>query len=367
MQTRRQLFGSLLFASTTRGQNCSAPAPQTFQGTIGRTAADSKPAPLAAGQAKAGSPNIVYILLDDTGFGDLHCFGSEIATPSIDGLSARGLLYNNFHSKAICSPTRGALLTGRNNHAIGLKQLAGDDEGYPHSRGRVTPAAATAAQILGANGYSTYGAGKWHLVPGADANASGDRSHWPLQKGFHRWYGFQSGWTDQYKPDLIEDNHAIARPTKPGYHFSVDIVDQSIKMLGEHKAADARKPFFLYLAFGATHTPVQVPKAYVDKYAETYKKGWELIREERYRRQLALGVIPPDTKLPPWNPGDSTWESLSDQERAVFARFMAAYAGFLEHTDEQIGRVVQYLKDEALAKFWSSDIHSDSRGASFGC
>jgi len=363
MLTRRQIFNSMLLASTTRAQNCPAPAPQTFAGTIGRTAADSKPALLANAQARAGAPNIVYILLDDTGFGDLHCFGSEIATPNIDGLAARGLLYNNFHSKAICSPTRGALLTGRNNHAIGLKQLAGDDEGYPHSRGRVTPAAATVAQILGANGYSTYGAGKWHLVPLADTKASGDRTHWPLQKGFHRWYGFQSGWTDQYKPDLFEDNHAIARPTKPGYHFSVDIVDQSLKYLGEHKAADAQKPFFLYLAFGATHTPIQVPKPYVDKYAETYKTGWERIREARYKRQLALGVIPPNTKLPPMNPGDPAWESLSDQERAVAARYMAAFAGFLEHTDEQIGRVVQYLKDNNLFDNTAIFLMSDNGGA----
>jgi arylsulfatase len=363
MTTRRQLFSTLLFASTARAQNCPAPAPEKFGGVIGRTAADSKPAPLSPPQPRAGAPNIVYILLDDTGFADLHCFGSEIATPNIDALAARGLLYNNFHSKAICSPTRGALLTGRNNHAIGLKQLADTDEGYPHFRGRVTPAAATIAQILGASGYSTYGAGKWHLVPNADMKASGDRTHWPLQKGFHRWYGFMSGWTDQYKPSLFEDNHAIPAPTKPGYHFSADIVDQSLNMLREHKAADAQKPFFLYLAFGATHTPVQVPKPYVDKYATTYQNGWQRTREERYKRQLALGVIPPNTKLPPMNPGDPAWDSLSDQERAIAARFMAAYAGFLEHTDEQIGRVVQHLKDNGQFDNTAIFLMSDNGGA----
>lgn len=154
---------------------------------IGRTAADSKPSPLPVAQARAGGPNIIYIVLDDTGFSDLYCYGSEIATPNIDGLAAGGLFYNNFHSKALCSPSRASLLRGRNNHAVGMKELAGPDGGYPHSRGRVTPAAATVAQILRSHGYSTLGLGKWHLVPDADITASGSREHWPLEKGFDRW------------------------------------------------------------------------------------------------------------------------------------------------------------------------------------
>lgn len=352
--SRRQLFSTLLLA-------CPAPVPIQFQGTIGRFAADSKPSPLP--EPKPASPNIVYILLDDTGFSDLHCFGSEVDTPNIDSLAAAGLLYNNFHTKAICSPTRAALLTGRNSHAVGMKELAGPDQGYPHSRGRVTPAAATVAQILSTNGYSTYGAGKWHLNPTADSQPSGDRAHWPLQKGFHRWYGFLSGWTDQYKPDLVEDNHAIPAPPTPNYHFSVDITNQSLKMLTGHRAADAPKPFFLYLAYGATHAPVQVPKSYTDKYAKTFEKGWDKIREDRHRRQLALGVIPPNTKLPPRNPGDPAWDSLSAEQKAVFSRFMAAYAGFLEHTDEQIGRVVKYLKDNNLFENTAIFLMSDNGGA----
>src|SRR5579883_401089 len=228
--SRREMCGMLLGAAGARSagaqQSCGTPVPaNAFGGVIGRTAEDSKPSPLSVPKARAGSPNIIYIVLDDTGYSDLHCFGSEVSTPNIDSLAAGGLQYTNFHTKAVCSPSRASLLTGRNSHAVGMKQLAGPDFGYPNDRGRVTPAAATVAQILRANGYSTMGVGKWHLTPNDAMNAAGSRADWPLQKGFDRWYGFLSGWTDQYHPDLIEDNHAIARPNRPDYHFSVDIID----------------------------------------------------------------------------------------------------------------------------------------------
>lgn len=366
--SRRQWMSSLcLGAAGARiaeaQKGCATTPANGFAGIIGRTAADSKPAAAEDRKARAGSPNIIYILLDDTGFSDLHCYGSEVATPNMDALAAGGLLYNNFHCKAICSPTRASLLTGRNSHAVGMKELAGPDQGYPHSRGRITPAAATAAQILSVNGYSTFGAGKWHLVPTGDMTASGARTHWPLQKGFDRWYGFLSGWTDQYRPDLFEDNHIIERPNRPGYHFSADIVDRSIRMVADHKAAGPGKPFFLYLAFGATHAPIQVPKRYTSKYVSTFEKGWDQIRLERYRRQLALGVIPPDTKLRDRSPGDPAWSELTSEERTVYARFMAAYAGFLEHTDEQIGRLVQYLKGQNLFDNTAIFLMSDNGGA----
>jgi arylsulfatase len=344
-------------------QSCAAGAVPGFGGVLGRTAADSRPAPLPVAHARAGSPNIIYIVLDDTGFSDLHCYGSEIATPNIDGLASGGLFYNNFHCKAVCSPSRASLLTGRNSHAVGMKELAGSDGGYPHSRGRITPAAATVAQILRANGYSTMGAGKWHLVPDADIKASGAREHWPLQKGFDRWYGFLSGWTDQYHPNLVEDNHALDRPDRPGYHLSVDLVDHAVKMLGEHTAADSTKPFFLYLAFGATHAPIQVPREYTEKYVSVFQKGWDRIREERYRRQLEMGVIPAGTRLTPRNPGDPAWDRISDEERTVFTRFMAAYGGFLEHADEQVGRLVRYLKERALFDNTAIFLISDNGGA----
>jgi len=315
---------------------------------------------------KKASPNVIYIVLDDTGFSDLHCFGSEIATPNIDALAAGGLRYNCFRTKAVCSPSRAALLTGRNSHAVGMKELAGPDLGYPNARGRVTPAAATVAQILQANGYSTYGVGKWHLVPASDMHASSPRTHWPLQKGFDRWYGFLGGWTDQYHPDLVEDNHSLPKPNDPGYHFSVDITDKAIGMLREHAADKTRKPFFLHVAFGATHTPLQIFKPYIDKYVSTFEKGWDQIREERHQRQLALGIIPAGTELPPRNPGDPAWKDLTDEERTVYTRFMAAFAGFLEHTDQQIGRLVQSLKEANLFDNTMIYLMSDNGGAPEG-
>lgn len=361
---RSALLGAVAGKAGFAQQACVVPAlPKAFSGKIGRTAIDSHPDKLPTPQPRLNAPNVIYIVLDDTGFADLQCYGSEVATPNINALAAAGLLYNNFHTKAICSPTRASLLTGRNSHAVGMKELAGDDQGYPHSRGRVTPAAATVAQVLREQGYGTYGAGKWHLVPGHEMKASGDRTHWPLQKGFDRWYGFLSGWTDQYHPDLIEDNHAVKPPGRPDYHFSVDVVDKSLSMASEHVAADPKKPFFLYLAFGATHAPVQVPKSYIAKYVPVYGQGWDAIREQRYRRQLEAGVIPPGTKLPPRNPGDPAWADLPDDERTVYTRFMAAYAGFLQHTDEQIGRVVGWLKEHNLFQNTAIFLLSDNGGA----
>jgi arylsulfatase A-like enzyme len=355
----------LAAAGMARSQSpCAAPTPANpFDGVIGKTREDSKPAPLHTPEARPGNPNVIYIVLDDTGYSDLHCYGSEVATPNIDALASGGLMYTNFHTKAICSPSRASLLTGRNSHAVGMKELAGADQGYPHSRGRVTPAAATVAQILRANGYSTMGVGKWHLTPTDGMKASGARGDWPLQKGFDRWYGFLSGWTDQYHPDLIEDNHAVERPNRPDYHFSVDIVDKALGMVRDHVAADAKKPFFLHVAFGATHAPVQVPKPYIDKYLSTFRKGWDQIRQERFERQLEMGVIPRGTKLPPRNPGDPAWQDLSDEERAVYSRFMAAFAGFLEHADQQIGRLIEHLKENHLFDNTAIFLISDNGGA----
>jgi len=345
-------------------QTCTGTTPQTgFKGVIGSTANDSTPDPLPVTKAKAGSPNIVYIVLDDTGFADIGCYGSETDTPNMDALAAGGLQFNNFHSKAICSPTRASLLTGRNSHSVGMKELAGNDQGYPHSRGRVSSAAANIAQILNSSGYSTLAAGKWHLVPRSEMKSTGSRTHWPLQKGFDRFYGFLSGWTDQYHPDLVIDNQAADKPDQPGYHFSEAIVDQSIEMLSNNFSSDAEKPFFLYLCFGATHAPIQVPKQYVEKYESTFKKGWDLTREDRFQKQKRLGVIPANTQLPPRNPGDPAWVDLDDESKIVFARFMAAYAGFVEHTDAQIGRLVKFLKDNNQFENTAIFLLSDNGGA----
>jgi arylsulfatase len=318
-----------------------------FGGRVQTTTADSTAAPLQNPQARQGSPNIIYLVLDDVGFADLGAYGSEIATPNIDALGKAGLRYNNFHTHAICSTTRAALLTGRVAHAVGMKDLAGADGGYPNSRGRITPAAATIAQILQTGGYATYGIGKWHLTPAEDMSPSSPRTHWPLQKGFDRYYGFLSGWTDQFHPSLIEDNHSLTTPDHAGYHFTEDIVDRTIEYLREGQAAGNGRPFFMYFATGAAHAPIQAPPAYIAKYTNSYSKGWDAIRAERYARQKQMGLIPQDTVMPPRNPDDRAWADLTSDERKVFARYMAVYAGFIEHTDAQIGRLVTYLKDSS--------------------
>ena len=364
---RRTLSWIVLFALTLfcpYGLSAqSHPAAENFQGTIGRTASDSTPDPLVAVEAPQGSPNIIYIVLDDAGFGDLGCYGSAVATPHMDSLAAHGLQFNNFHSKAVCSPTRASLLTGRNAHAVGMKELPGKDQGYPHSRGHVTAAAANIAQILGRKGFRTMAAGKWHLAPHDQLTDSGDRTHWPLEKGFERFHGFLSGWSDQYRPKLVIDNRNVTPPDDPDYHFSEDIVTQSIQMIDTTLNARVSKPFFLYLSFGAVHSPIQVPKRYIEKYTGAFDDGWDAIRERRFRKQLETGLIPAGSKLPPRNPGDPAWADLSKVEREVFARFMEAYSGFLEHTDDQIGRLTDFLKKKKIFNNTLIVLISDNGGA----
>lgn len=296
--------------------------------------------------AKNPRPNIVYIVLDDMGFSDLGAYGSEIKTPNIDQLAAMGLRYTNFNVTPLCSPTRASLLTGRNHHSVGMGSVANFDLGpdNPNTRGRITPAAATVAEILKDQGYSTLGSGKWHLAPTNQITPAGPFDNWPLGKGFERFYGFLEGETDQYHPQLIYDNHVIDPPKKPGYHLSEDLVDQAKQFVTDVTSVYPEKPFFLYLTFGATHSPHQVPEKYIDMYKGVYDKGWDKIHQERFERQKKMGIIPANTKLVPRDPGVKPWDSLSKEEKLLFARFQETYAGFLTHTDEQIGRMVDFLK-----------------------
>jgi arylsulfatase len=316
-----------------------------FQGVIGKTDKDSKPYFAHPLQPKAGSPNIVYIVLDDVGFSDLGVYGSEIHTPNIDRLGLGGLRFNNFHTRAICSPTRAALLTGRNSHSVGVRTVADILNGYPNDRGRISPHATTLAEILRSAGYGTFAVGKWHLVPGYETTEAGPFDNWPLQRGFDHYYGFLGGLTDQYHPDLVQDNTHIDYPRRPNYHLSEDLVDHSITYIRNEQTTAPNRPFFLYLAFGAAHAPHQVPKPYIDKYVPVFEKGWDKTRQDRIARQKQLGVIPANTQLAPRNEGVKPWDSLSADEKRLFVRYQAAYAGFLEHADEQIGRLVDFLQD----------------------
>lgn len=290
--------------------------------------------------------NIVYIVLDDMGFSDLGCYGSEIKTPNINRLAQNGLSFNNFHVTPLCSPTRASLLTGRNHHSVGMGLLPNFDLGpdVPNSRGKISSSAGTIAEILKENDYSTYAVGKWHLTPICEETPAGPFHNWPLGKGFERYYGFLDAAADQYTPTLVYDNHYVEPPNKPDYHLSEDLVDHGIQFLSDHASIFPEKPFFMYLAFGAQHSPHQVSKSYIDMYKGRYSKGWDQIREERLERQKLLGIVPQDTKLAERNLGVKEWEKLTSDEKRLFERFQETYAGFLTHTDEQIGRFVDFLE-----------------------
>ncbi|AXB75857.1 arylsulfatase [Novosphingobium sp. P6W] len=294
--------------------------------------------------SQSSKPDIILIVLDDTGFSDLGAFGSEIRTPNIDALAARGLRYNHFDSKAVCSPTRASLMTGRNPQTVRMADLPArvlDPSDLTRDRGELPQNASTIAQVLHRAGYATHGYGKWHLAPESEDGSPGHNGSWPLQRGFDDFYGFFLGWSDQYHPKLIEGNRRLASPNAPGYHFSVDITDHAIKALDEGRD----KPQFVYLAFGAAHAPIQVPKPYIDAYAGVFEKGWDALRVDRLARQKLMGIMPPQAELTPRAASDRAWSDLTATEKTVFARFMATYAGFITHTDEQIGRLVQHLKD----------------------
>jgi arylsulfatase A-like enzyme len=321
------------------------PSGEDFQGVIGRTYADSKPWWPPA-RFKHGAPNVVLVVLDDTGFSHLGCYGSTIATPNIDALAADGLRYTGFHTTALCSPTRACLLTGRNHHAVGMRAISNFDTGFPNMRGAIPRSAATLAEILRDQGYATFATGKWHLAPMAECSAAGPYANWPLQKGFDRYYGFLQGETDQFFPELTSDNHFVDAPGGPadGYHVSEDIVERSAAMVRNLVSLAPERPFFLYLAFGAMHSPHQAPQAWLQKYRGQFDAGWDVAREQWFARQKTMGIIPAKTKLAPHNPGVKPWSELSVTQQRFAARLQEAFAAMLDHTDHQLGRLMQFLQ-----------------------
>jgi arylsulfatase A-like enzyme len=252
------------------------PSGEEFGGVIGRTIAESKPW-WPAPKLPDGAPNVVIIVLDDSGFAHFGCYGSTIETPNIDSLAGAGLRFTGFHTTALCSPSRACLLTGRNHHAVGMRAISNMDTGYPNMRGAIPRSAATLAEILRDHGHATFAAGKWHLAPMAECTAAGPLHNWPLQRGFDRYYGFLQGETDQFYPELTSDNHFVDTPgtVAEGYHVSEDIVDRSIGFIRDSKSLVPERPFFLYLAFGATHSPHQSPQKYLEKYRSRVKSNSE--------------------------------------------------------------------------------------------
>lgn len=298
----------------------------------------------------AGRPHVLAIVLDDTGFGQLGCFGSTIETPNIDRLAAEGLRYTRFHVTAMCSPTRASFLTGRNAHHVGMGFVADIPLDHPGYTGRIHPSAATSARILRDAGWATRAIGKWHLVPRYERSDAGPFTSWPLGLGFERYYGFLQGDTNQYQPNLVLDNSYLEpSPKQPdGYHLSEDLVDRTLEEILKVAQSAPGKPTFSYLAFGAMHAPHHVPAEWADRYRGAFDLGWDAWRDEVLERQRKLGLIPEDqpaSERPSWV---KPWSALDADERRMHARQMEVFAGFLSHTDHQIGRLLDGLEEAAL-------------------
>ena len=311
----------------------------------GITPEHSTPGEFALPRPAAGAPNVVLVVLDDTGFAQLGCFGSAIATPHIDALAASGLRYNRFHVTALCSPTRACLLTGRNHHAVGMGYLTDIPTAYPGYTSRLPKSAAAMPRLLRDAGFNTFAVGKWHLVPSGERSHAGPFDRWPLGIGFERYYGFLQGDTNQWAPNLVRDNHYVEPPRRPeeGYHLTEDLADTAIRCVQDQKHAAPDRPFFLYFPLGAMHAPHHVAPEWVEPYRGRFDGGWERLRAETFARQLELGIVPDGTELtrrPSWV---QDWDGLSADERRVYARFQEVFAGFLTHTDVQIGRLVSFL------------------------
>lgn len=316
-----------------------------FQGVVGRTFEESTSWWPDLPAAPEGAPNVVMVLLDDVGYAQFGCYGSDIATPTFDRVAGQGLRYSSFHTTSLCSPTRACLLTGRNHHSNGMARIVEFAAGFPGYNATIPHANGFLSEVLVRNGYATFAVGKWHLTPATEMTMGSPRDRWPLGRGFERFYGFLAGETDQFHPDLVYDNHQIDPPATPeeGYHLTEDLADKAILFMKDLRAVAPEKPFMLYLTPGACHAPHQAPSSFIEKYRGRFDHGWDGWRDEVYARQVQSGLLPDGTKLserPAWIPA---WDSLSADERRLYARMMEVYAGFLEHTDHCVGRVLDFI------------------------
>ena len=317
-----------------------------FTGLVGRTADESTPAWPVPSRSVEGAPNVVFIVLDDTGFGQLGCYGSPIETPNLDSLAANGLRYNNMHTTALCSPSRSCIITGRNHHSNAMACITEFATGFPGYNGNVPFENGFLSEILVGQGYNTYMVGKWHLIPSDQETGAGPYDRWPLGRGFERFYGFLGGDTSQWNPDLVYDNHQVEPPATPeeGYHLTEDLTDKAIQFIADAKQVAPDKPFFLNFCPGATHAPHHVPEEWIDKYAGAFDDGWHAYREHTFARQKQLGIVPPGAELSREDPDVPAWDSLSPDARRLAGRMMEVFAGFLSHTDHHIGRLLEFLR-----------------------
>ena len=340
---------------------------EPFKGTINVDIRDSVPdwSPFEPPKAPDGAPNVVCIVLDDVGFSAMSCYGGPIETPNIDRIAAAGVRFTQWHTTALCSPTRSCLLTGRNHTRNSMACITEAAIGFPNASGTIPPENGMVSEILGERGWNTYMIGKWHLCPESEMNLASTRRNWPTGRGFERFYGFLGAETSQWYPDLVYDNHPVDQPRSPeeGYHFTADITDKALEFVKDAKVLAPDKPFFLYYAPGACHAPHHVPKEWIDRFRGRFDMGYEAIREQVLARQKELGIMPQDTEMPPVNPMgtpqthtdpakpfpelDTTrpWDSLPEDEKRLFRRMAEVYAGFLAHADHHIGRLLDYLEE----------------------
>lgn len=336
-----------------------------FNGKIALDIRDSEPdwTPYAAPTAPEGAPNVLYLVWDDTGIATWDCFGGLVKMPAMSRIAERGVRLSQFHTTALCSPTRASLLTGRNATTVGMATIEEFTDGFPNCSGRIPFDTALLSEVLAEKGWNTYCVGKWHLTPLEESNLAATKRHWPLSRGFERFYGFMGGETDQWYPDLVYDNHPVEPPATPeeGYHLSKDIADKTIEFIRDAKVIAPDKPWFSYVCPGAGHAPHHVFKEWADKYTGTFDMGYERYRDIVLENQKTLGIVPSDTELSPVNPyldvkgpnGEPwplqdtvrPWDSLNDEEKRLFSRMAEVFAGFLSHTDDQIGRILDYLEE----------------------
>jgi arylsulfatase len=302
------------------------------------------PAPFSV-SAPEGAPNVVIVLIDDLGFGATGAFGGPISTPTLEDLADEGLRFNNFHTTALCSPTRAALKSGRNHHVANMGYITEMATGFPGATGKIPNSVAPLAEILRLNGYSTAAFGKWHETAAWETSISGPFDRWPTHQGFDKFYGFIGGETNQWAPFLFDGVSQIEPPHDPDYHFMTDMTDQSIAWIRHQQAMTPDKPFFVYFAPGATHAPHHVPQEWIDRWKGKFDQGWDALREQTLARQIESGAVPPDTVLADKPEFIKDWDGLSDDEKRLFARQAEVFAGFVEYTDHEIGRMIQSIED----------------------
>jgi arylsulfatase len=376
-------------------------AARPFKGIINLDVRDSVPdwEPYEQPKAPAGAPNVLFVVWDDTGFGALSPFGGPIEMPTLQRLADGGLRYTQFHTTAICSPTRASMLTGRNHTTVGMACIAEATTGFPGSNGHIPFETATIAEVLGERGYNTYMCGKWHCVPEDETNMASSKRNWPTGRGFERYYGYLGGETSDWYPDLVQDQQFVEQPYDPPkdgkewaeglgdkYHLSKDLADHAIAMIADAKQVAPERPFFMYFCPGANHAPHHSPKEWADKYKGVFDEGYEKIREGILAKQKAMGIVPPETELSPINPLAGVksvegkeqspfdvvrpWDTLSDDEKKLMVRMAEVYAGYSSYTDHELGRLIDYLEqtgelDNTLI-VWISDNGASGEGGPNG-